>query len=126
MPAAAENGSHNDLSIDEDELRERLRSHGQEHLVAYWDKLTAKQRSDLAREISDIDVAAVCRYHKRCIAQADNVAKLDHKIEPLPAELVGSVTRSDSAKLSHYEHVGTYFDMTCIVLKVSVIGVLFC
>lgn len=92
--------------VNVEELRARLTAHGQEHLLQYWDKLTPDQQRDLAHELSDLDLAAVCRYHKRCVAYADNTAKLDHLMEPLPAQLVGSVARSDSALLAHYESIG--------------------
>lgn len=99
--------------VNVEELRERLTAHGQEHVLQYWDQLTPDQQRDLAHELSDLDFAAVCRYHKRCVAYADNTAKLDHLMEPLPAQLVGSVARSDSALLAHYESIGGY---SCITL----------
>ena len=41
--------------LDKDTLVARLRPAGQEHLLAFWDRLNANQRQNLAGEIAEID-----------------------------------------------------------------------
>lgn len=53
MPAAK--------TLDRDQLAARLRPFGQEHLIAFWDRLDAAQRGRLAAEIAEIDFAQIAR-----------------------------------------------------------------
>lgn len=43
------------------ELKQQLAAHGQEHLLAHWDRLDTAVRSRLAKQISDVDFALVKR-----------------------------------------------------------------
>lgn len=47
--------------LDRDQLLARLRPFGQEHLVAFWDRLDEVQRARLAAEIAGIDLAQIAR-----------------------------------------------------------------
>jgi UDP-N-acetylglucosamine/UDP-N-acetylgalactosamine diphosphorylase len=44
-----------------DELRNKLAAHGQEHLLAHWDRLSADERATLARQIGDVDFGLMQR-----------------------------------------------------------------
>jgi UDP-N-acetylglucosamine/UDP-N-acetylgalactosamine diphosphorylase len=46
------------------DLVDRLRPHGQEHLVAFWDCLDESQRRWLAAEIRGVDLALVTRLYR--------------------------------------------------------------
>lgn len=47
--------------MDKQQLVDRLSRHGQQHLLAFWDELSASQRSALAEQIAEIDFAALER-----------------------------------------------------------------
>lgn len=105
MPAA-ENGCQNGVTVDVEEVRNELERYGQQHLLNYWATLTNDKRKHLLHEITNLNLEAVCRYHKRCVHAAENVAKLDHQMEPLHSSLVGSVSRCDVTQFEHYESIG--------------------
>jgi len=39
----------------------------------------------------------------------DEEEKLDDKLEPIPSELYGSITRTNPELLRHYENLGIYY-----------------
>jgi UDP-N-acetylglucosamine/UDP-N-acetylgalactosamine diphosphorylase len=44
---------------DTGELRQRLREHGQEHVLAFWERLTEEQRAGLAAQIESLDFGQI-------------------------------------------------------------------
>src|SRR4051812_12941620 len=63
------------------ELRERLRKHGQEHVLADWDRLNAEQQERFAAELRGIDLAELthlyaAREQKFELPAADRVTPL--------------------------------------------------
>ena len=67
-----------------DKLVAILAPYGQEHLLAFWDRLDAVRRESLARQIRAIDWALIQRLHHSRDAQAD-VRRLAEQAEPPPA-----------------------------------------
>jgi UDP-N-acetylglucosamine/UDP-N-acetylgalactosamine diphosphorylase len=67
-----------------DELDSMLRPFGQEHLLAFWDKLDSNEQQSLARQIEAIDFALMRRlYEER--NQQGNMRELAARAEPPPA-----------------------------------------
>ena len=67
-----------------DELFVIVSPYGQEHLLAFWDRLDADRRESLARQIRAIDWALIQRLHCSRDAQAD-VRRLVEQAGPPPA-----------------------------------------
>jgi UDP-N-acetylglucosamine/UDP-N-acetylgalactosamine diphosphorylase len=65
----------------------RLRSHGQDHALRFWDELSPSQRQALARQIEDLDLAHVMALAKRDDESGESPAQRALRAVP-PAELV--------------------------------------
>jgi UDP-N-acetylglucosamine/UDP-N-acetylgalactosamine diphosphorylase len=64
------------------DLRQRLRQHGQEHVLAGWDRLDDEQRSALVRQLEAIDFDELARLHAKRARKADKIDPA--RIAPLP------------------------------------------
>ncbi len=64
------------------ELRERLQRHGQDHLLAVYEKLTQPERANLLRELAMIDVAELQALHAR--REQKDALPERARIQPLP------------------------------------------
>ncbi|MGA2796973.1 MAG: UDPGP type 1 family protein [Thermoguttaceae bacterium] len=67
-----------------DALLSILAQHGQEHLLAFWDRLNEGQRQDLAGQIRSIDFALLDRLYSRRNDQT-GVRELANRASPPPA-----------------------------------------
>ncbi|XP_062447090.1 UDP-N-acetylhexosamine pyrophosphorylase-like protein 1 [Rhea pennata] len=89
-----------------EEVRARLERAGQAHLLRFWPELRPAQRASLLASLEPglgehCRLAAAARSRER-----DPLERLDGRMEPLPAELLGSVRRSDPAALERWEAEG--------------------
>jgi UDP-N-acetylglucosamine/UDP-N-acetylgalactosamine diphosphorylase len=64
------------------ELRERLQSHGQEHLLAWWERFDAEQRDNLVRELTSVNLEELRALHAKR-EQKDALPERE-RIQPLP------------------------------------------
>ncbi len=70
------------------ELRDRLRRHGQEHVLAFWDRLDDAQRRELVGQLQALDFEQLGRlYAQRHEAHA---APASERIEPVPCVPFGA------------------------------------
>jgi UDP-N-acetylglucosamine/UDP-N-acetylgalactosamine diphosphorylase len=69
---------------DKSTLLARLRPHGQEHLLAFWDELDAAQRQRLAAQIESVDFEQIASLFRGEVDQPD-WAELSRRAEPPPA-----------------------------------------
>ncbi len=69
---------------DKNALVARLRPHGQEHLLAFWEELDAAQRDRLARQIEGVDLDLVASLYRGEVDQPD-WAELSRRAVPSPA-----------------------------------------
>ena len=69
------------VSPSREELLQRLTSFGQQHLLSFWDQLSAQQRDGLAAELSQIDFALIQRLYGDEGASED-WADLSRRAEP--------------------------------------------
>src|SRR5688500_5051290 len=67
-----------------DELAARLKPHGQEHLLRFWNELDAAGRAQLAGQIERIDFQQISSLFKKA-AQSQDWAALSRRAEPPPA-----------------------------------------
>ncbi|XP_072045334.1 UDP-N-acetylhexosamine pyrophosphorylase-like isoform X2 [Amphiura filiformis] len=77
-----------------EELREELAHFGQEHLLEFWDDLDSEKKQELYDDIKSTDIGEVLQFFTKAMENAGEVEKVDEKMEPIPSELIGSVTRS--------------------------------
>ncbi|XP_066967495.1 UDP-N-acetylhexosamine pyrophosphorylase isoform X2 [Macrobrachium rosenbergii] len=93
--------------MDVSGLRSRLAAHGQEHLLQFWDVLTEGQKKSLYNELNELDLDETCGFFKRTVASLnEEQTKLDERMQPIPAEMHGSVTRTPLEKINDYEEAG--------------------
>ena len=64
------------------ELRQRLQSHGQDHLLKWWERFDDEQRRNLLRELESINLEELCTLHARR-EQQDSLPQRE-RIQPLP------------------------------------------
>ena len=92
-----------------EELRVELKNNGQDHLLAFWDTLSPDDQKQLYGDLRSIDYPEVMRYFKACTETADRPAeKVDDHLQPIPAAVLGSVTRTDAETLAGYQEEGRY------------------
>src|SRR3984957_5937428 len=79
-----------------EDLHQRLRQHGQDHVLAFWDKLTPPQRKGLVEQVRALDLEQLRKLHageSRCAA----VPHPDH-IAPVPFIAHDSPERAEARK----------------------------
>jgi len=93
--------------MDVDGLRSRLEAAGQSHLLQYWEKLTDSEKQTLYNDLNRIDFVEVNEYFKAAEASLKAVSeKIDDHLEPLSADVCGSVSRTDPATITKYSKRG--------------------
>lgn len=93
--------------MDIDGLRSRLDSAGQSHLLAFWDTLTDSEKQSLYKELDHMNFAEINQFFETAMQLSKNAAdKVDDLLEPLPAEVCGSVSRTDAETLEKYNSIG--------------------
>ncbi|XP_033892643.3 UDP-N-acetylhexosamine pyrophosphorylase-like protein 1 [Acipenser ruthenus] len=96
--------------ISLEEVRSRLELAGQSHLLRFWPELSADERDSFLGELSQLEPEEL-RAHCRAAAEAGSrdsgaVGLLDQRMEPMSAEFIGSVSRSDQETLKQWEDEG--------------------
>lgn len=92
--------------MDLEEIRQALRQYDQEHLVQFWSTLNEEEQAKLFKDVKDINMKEVIEFFRHAVQSAhDEEAKLDDKLEPIPSELYGAVTRTSPELLRHYENL---------------------
>ncbi len=76
-----------------DNLLGLLASHGQQHLLQFWDELTSTERQRLAAQITLIDFPLVARLHRQASGNADWAALARRAQPPTAFRLDGSGNR---------------------------------
>ncbi len=83
--------------MPKERLHAVLGPHGQEHLLAFWDRLDTEQRRSLAEQIDRIDFELIRRLHADRDRPSD-VHELIARAEPPPAIRLDSVTTAEQSK----------------------------
>ena len=95
------------MMLLEDELKEKLKKYGQEHLLRCWDTLTEDERQTFAAQLSNIDFEKVQRLSAIALEDLNNPqTKKDEFIEPLPEDIVGKMTESSPEQLEEWYNEG--------------------
>jgi len=86
------------MSFDLEALRKKARTHGQEHVFAFWDKLSPAEQTKLAAQLNAVDFELVARLKEEFLAEKPG-AKTAPKLAPAPVIAVPktSAERDDAA-----------------------------
>ncbi|KAJ9599478.1 hypothetical protein L9F63_010048 [Diploptera punctata] len=85
----------------------QLAHHNQSHILQFWNELTEEEKAILCSDIKEVNVAEVCSYFKRAVETLnEDQSKLDDRMEPIPPELYGGVSRSSAKDLKSYHDEG--------------------
>lgn len=71
------------------DLQDRLDAHGQQHLLAFWNDLSADQQQQLTRQVEAVDLDLMGRLY-RGDSRPTDWAQLARRAEPPPAFALGS------------------------------------
>lgn len=95
--------------MDLEMLKSKVIEAGQGHLVRFWENLTDVEKQALTKDLENIHFEEVNGFFRDAEETLKTVAeKIDDQMEPLPAGVYGSVTRSDPDSLKEYEKLGLY------------------
>ncbi|KAM8929899.1 UDP-N-acetylhexosamine pyrophosphorylase [Pelodytes ibericus] len=94
--------------MDINTLRKNLAAAGQSHVLQFWDDLSVEQRSSLLEDLQGFDFLELNNFfHKamEAFSVSSNQEKVDARMEAVPREVLGSVTR-DGEHLQDWESQG--------------------
>uniref|UniRef100_A0A8C9RHC9 UDP-N-acetylglucosamine pyrophosphorylase 1 n=1 Tax=Scleropages formosus TaxID=113540 RepID=A0A8C9RHC9_SCLFO len=85
----------------------RLEAAGQSHLLQFWDELSAAEQAEMSRDLEDMDLEEIDGFFRTAMSTSCQASqeKLDSRMEPVPVEVLGSVTR-DRERLHSWEKEG--------------------
>ena len=93
--------------INFQDLKEKLASYGQEHLVRFWDELNDEERSLLIADIKELNLEEIKSFYERATASLEeNAEKLDDRLQAVPESTFMSTTRTNMEQLKIFEHEG--------------------
>ena len=81
---------------DLNRIKKDLHEAGQEHLLAYWDELTAAQKETLLGQIQDLDLTQIPVWVREIVTGEPEPAVLESDFEPAPA--YGPHPRTDAER----------------------------
>ncbi|XP_052799978.1 UDP-N-acetylhexosamine pyrophosphorylase-like isoform X2 [Mya arenaria] len=94
-------------TMDVEALKQRLNGAGQGHLLQFWDSLSSEEQTAFFNELSHMNFEEINGFFETAMQSLKHVAdKIDDLLEPLPADVCGSVTRTDHQKQQEYTATG--------------------
>ncbi|XP_046388799.1 UDP-N-acetylhexosamine pyrophosphorylase-like protein 1 [Ischnura elegans] len=92
---------------DLEKLKNKLAHYGQLHLLEFWDEINEDERKELFEDLSEIDFEDVTNLFRRAMESRSNAQeKADERLQPIPADRRGSITKTSPAILKSYEDAG--------------------
>ncbi|XP_053341970.1 UDP-N-acetylhexosamine pyrophosphorylase-like protein 1 [Clarias gariepinus] len=96
-----------------EDVKVRLESAGQSHVLRFWSELSAEERSAFLAELRALEPAELQRHCRSAAEAASRAAggreeeeRLRGRMEPVEPEFVGGVRRSDRGSLRDWEEEG--------------------
>lgn len=88
-------------------LAQKLADAGQAHLLQFWNDLSSTEQSDLIQNLQGMDFQEINSFFKNAMetSSSSKHEKMDTRMEPVPREVLGSVTR-DKESLKAWEQTG--------------------
>ena len=76
-------------------LVQRLAEAGQSHLLQFWKELSPEEQADLSLDLQGMDFQEINGFFKNAMetSSSSKHEKMDARMEPVPREVLGSVTR---------------------------------
>lgn len=92
------------------ELTQRLTDAGQSHLLQFYNELSPGEQAELLHNLQDMDFQEINSFFKNATATSSSSRheKMDARMEPVPREVLGSVTR-DRDHLKDWEVRGELY-----------------
>ncbi|KAL7891327.1 hypothetical protein AOLI_G00008030 [Acnodon oligacanthus] len=93
--------------MDISRLAQRLGEAGQSHLLQFWNHLSPEEQAELVFELDSMDFKEINCFFKHAMEASGQTKqeKVDTRMEPVPREVLGSVTR-DRESLKAWEEEG--------------------
>ncbi|XP_076870900.1 UDP-N-acetylhexosamine pyrophosphorylase isoform X2 [Brachyhypopomus gauderio] len=93
--------------MDHGRLKDRLAKAGQSHLLRFWDQLSPEEQAEFALELEGMNFTEINAFFKNAMETSGQTKqeKVDSRMEPLPREVLGSVTR-DRDSIKEWEEEG--------------------
>lgn len=88
-------------------LMQRLAEADQSHLLQFWKELSPEEQAGLSLDLQGMDFQEINGFFKNAMeaSSSSKHEKMDARMEPVPREVLGSVTR-DRESLKDWEAVG--------------------
>lgn len=88
-------------------LATKLAEAAQSHLLQFWDELSPEEQAELALDLQGMDFREIVGFFRKAMEMSSSSKneKMDTRMEPVPREVLGSVTR-DREHLKTWEQSG--------------------
>ncbi|KAJ8388160.1 hypothetical protein AAFF_G00136260 [Aldrovandia affinis] len=95
--------------MDTGRLAERLVEAGQSHLLQFWDELSPEEQAEMSVDLESMDFKEINGFFKSAMEVFGHIKqeRVDTRMEPVPREVLGSVTR-DRELLRVWEEEGLF------------------
>uniref|UniRef100_A0A671LHR3 UDP-N-acetylglucosamine pyrophosphorylase 1 n=1 Tax=Sinocyclocheilus anshuiensis TaxID=1608454 RepID=A0A671LHR3_9TELE len=93
--------------MDTSKLAERLAEAGQSHVLQYWDQLRPEEQAEMSVDLESLNFMEINNFFKTAMKTSgqNSQEKVDTRMERVPREVLGSVTR-DRERLKEWEEEG--------------------
>lgn len=95
--------------MDTSKLAERLAEAGQSHVLQYWGQLSPEEQAEMIVDLESLNFMEINNFFKTAMKTSgqNSQEKVDTRMEPVPREVLGSVTR-DRERLKEWEEEGEF------------------
>jgi len=96
-----------DPMLERESLESRLKAHGQEHVLDFWDDLSEDEQVSFAKELNNIDLKKVNQLAATAKLNLANAqTKKDDVMEPLADDIVGRIAASSPQQVKQWYDLG--------------------
>lgn len=95
------------MDLSASALAAKLAEASQSHLLQFWNELSPEEQADLILDLQGMDVQEIGGFFQKAMEMSSSSKneKMDTRMEPVPREVLGSVTR-DRESLKSWEQSG--------------------
>lgn len=101
------------------ELAKRLAEADQAHLLHFWDKLSSTEQDNLLLDLQGMDFQEINGFFKSAMGTSNGSQqeKMDTRMEPVPRDVLGSVTKDKDCLKSWEQLGGVSSDSRCLACE---------